>query len=734
MNCGLQVQVENGHLAKIRGDKTHPISRGYHCQKALRLNFYQNSASRVQTPLRRCEDGTFEEISWEVAINEVAAKLKDIRDTHGGHSLAYYGGGGQGNHLGGAHASTLRNAMGTPYLYSSLAQEKTGGFWVNGRLFGRQTRHPAEDVEHSDFVLFIGTNPWQSHGFPRARTVLKEIARDSNRTMVVVDPRRTETAERADVFLQVRPGADAFLMLAMLGTIVQEGLEDQQFLNRRTTGWQDLVIFLETIDVEAFAQRSGVEVEDVRRVARGLARAERGCVRTDLGLEHSLHSTLNTYLAKLLSFVTGQFGKPGTVNLHSFLAPLIGHSPKPSEGERTTRVTGMLEISKLYPPNILPAEIDTDHPERIRGLVVDSSNPLLTAADTRAYRDAFSKLDLLVVIDVAMTETAHLADYVLPPATQFEKWEATFFNFEFPTNFFHLRPPVLERPEGSLTEPEIYHRIAAAMGELPTGFPLLRLIARVDRAIPSARLFPLALKAALALRPSWKRHLPTVLHETLGAALPNGARSAAVIWGACQFFARKHAEAVQRAGIEDNGAGLGEALFERILASPSGTVISTHTQDEMWSWIRHSDGRIHIPIPEMIAEIAALGTEPVTDPDRPFILQAGERRSFNANTIIRDRKWRREDCEGALKINPADAARLGLANGASARCESLRGKIDVTVSITDEVPEGVVSLPHGYGMADGDSGPGVNELTAADHCDELAKTPFHKYVPVRIRP
>jgi len=199
LNCGLQVRVEGGRLAKIRGDKNHPISRGYHCQKALRLDFYQNGCGRIAKPLRRCEDGSFEEISWETAINEVAGKLKDLRDTHGGHSLAFYGGGGQGNHLGGAHGSTLRAAMSTPYLYSSLAQEKTGGFWVNGRLFGRLTRHPAEDVEHSDFVLFIGTNPWQSHGFPRARTVLKEIARDPERTMVVVHrldrPRRRHDRE-----------------------------------------------------------------------------------------------------------------------------------------------------------------------------------------------------------------------------------------------------------------------------------------------------------------------------------------------------------------------------------------------------------------------------------------------------------------------------------------------------------------------------------------------------------
>lgn len=736
VNCGLEVQMENGRFVKIRGDKAHPVSRGYQCQKASRLDFYQNGPSRLTRPLRRRADGTFEEISWDVAIDEVAAKLKHLRDTYGGHSMAYYGGGGQGNHLGGAHASTLRAAMGTRFVYSSLAQEKTGGFWVNGRMFGRQTCHPSEDVEHANFVLFIGTNPWQSHGFPRARKVLNEISNDPKRTMVVVDPRRTETAEKADIFLQVLPGTDAFVMLAMLGTIAREGLEDSAFLARRTTGWQELKPRLEAIDVEAFTRRAGVDREQVRRVARGLAEAERGCVRTDLGLEHSLHSTLNTYLSKLLFLVTGQFGRPGTVNLHSFLAPLIGHSAEPDAGGCRTRVTGMREISKLYPPNILPAEIDTDHPERIRGLVVDSSNPLVTAADTRAYREAFAKLDLLVVIDVAMTETARLADYVLPAPTQFEKWEATFFNFEFPTNAFHLRRPILEPPGNTLGEPEIYRRLAVAMGELPKSFTLLRAVVKLDRVFPRARLFPLALRATLAVRPALKPYLPAVLHETLGTALPDGAQAAAVLWSACQLFARKHAAAVRRAGIEDRGAGLGEALFQRILESPSGTVISTHTEDEMWSWVRHSDGKIRLVIPEMIDEIDALGDEPAADPELPLTLMAGERRSFNANTIIRDPGWRRRDAEGALRMSPEDAQSIGLAEGQLAFCESRRGVVKVRVEISGDMLPGVVSMPHGYGLVEDGTryGPAVNQLTAAEHCDELAKTPFHKHVAVRVRP
>ncbi len=746
LNCGVEVTVEDGHLTKIRGDRQHPMSQGYQCQKASRLDFYQNAEGRLEQPLRRRHDGSFEPVSWETAIGEIAASLVRLRDTHGGHSLAYYGGGGQGNHLGGVHATALRAAIGTRYLYSSLAQEKTGGFWLDGKLFGRQTCHPSEDVHNADYVLFIGTNPWQSHGIPQARKVVNALARDPQRTMVVIDPRVTETARKADVHLQVRPGGDAHLLLAMLGTIVQEDLADHDFLERRTTGFAELRELLAAVPVDEYTQHAGLDPQAVRQVARGYAGAEKACVRTDLGLEHSPHSTLNLYLAKLLYLVTGNFGKQGGNNFHTFLLPLIGHSKEPGAGGLKTRVTGMREISKLFPPNILPAEIDTDHPERVRGVFVDSSNPLITAADTQAYARAFGKLDLLVVIDVAMTETARLAHYVLPAASQYEKWEATFFNLEFPANFFHLRAPILEPRGETLPEPEIYRRLAVAMGEFPERFPILEWIARLDRRRPRLRLFPAALAAALKLQPRLKRFLPLVLHETLGKALPGGANAAAVLWGGCHFYVKRHAAAVRRAGIEDTGDGLGEALFERVLNSLSGTLLSVHRYRDTWSFLRHADGKIHLAVPEMLEELRVL-EPPKSDDAFPMVLAAGERRSYNANTIVRDEAWRKRDRDGALKVHPHDAGSLGLEDGGWAVCESARGRIRVRVELSEESLPGVASLPHGFGLREpadnGDepqasgaptAGPAVNELTSAEHCDDLAKTPFHKHIPVKITP
>jgi anaerobic selenocysteine-containing dehydrogenase len=739
VNCGIEARVEDGHLTKIRGDRNHPMSQGYTCQKALRLDHYQTSSQRLKHPLRRRPDGSFERVSWETAIREVAGKVRHLRDAYGHDALAYYGGGGQGNHLGGAHATSLRAAMGNPFLYTALAQEKTGGFWVDGKLFGSQACHPTEDVEHADYLLVIGANPWQSHGFPRARQVLQEIARDPKRTLVVVDPRRTETAERADIHLQVRPGGDAHLLLALLGTIVQEGLEDREFIEKHTAGFETIARILRAISVDDYSREAGLDPELVREVARGYARTPRACIRTDLGLEHSLHSTLNTYLSKLLYLITGHFGRPGTNVFHTFFVPLVRHSADPDKGGRTTRVTGAREIGGLFPPNVLPLEIDSEHPHRVRGVFVESSNPVATGADTQAYRRAFSKLDLLVVLDVAMSETARLAHYVLPAASQFEKWEATFFNLDFPVNYFHLRRPLLDPLAETLPEPEIHRRLAVAMDEVPEHFPVLKAIAKVDRRWPKLRLFPAALAATFKLRPKLARHFAVVLHETIGAALPDGAKAAGVLWASCHLFVKRYGEeCVRRAGIRDEGAGIAEALFNRVLGNRSGTLISIHDYEETWKFIKHRDGRIHLAIDEMLAEVRDL--KPLPRNQRfPLILQAGERRSYNANTIYRDGTWRKQDADGALKIHSTDAAELGLHDGALAWCENDRGAVCVRVQVTDEIRPGVVSLPHGYGMfrdsaGDERSGPAINFLTHTDHCDDLSKVPFHKFVPVRVRP
>ena len=230
INCGIEVWVNDGRLEKVRGDRSSPKSQGYLCNKATRIPYYANDKDRLTTPLRRRADGGFDEIEWDVAISEIAERLRDIVDRYGGKSIALYGGGGQGNHAGGAYASGLLRALGSRSVFNALSQEKTGDFWVNGHMFGSQTCHTAEDVHHCDLLLVIGANPWIAHGFPNARDHLNQIRKDPARKLIVIDPRRTETAEMADLHLAVRPGTDAFLLGALLATLVRSDRIDHAFI------------------------------------------------------------------------------------------------------------------------------------------------------------------------------------------------------------------------------------------------------------------------------------------------------------------------------------------------------------------------------------------------------------------------------------------------------------------------------------------------------------------------
>lgn len=734
-NCGLEVTLEDGHLASIRGDGAHVMSKGYLCQKAARLDHYQHHADRLRHPLKRTEDGQFVRISWDQALTEIAQRLLAIRQRHGGRAFAFVGGGGQGNHLGGVYSRQLLAAMRSRFAYNALAQEKTGDFWVNGRLFGSQTCHTTEDVEHADYVVFIGCNPYQSHGIPNARDTLRALQKTPGRTLVVIDPRRTETARMAHHHLQLRPGTDAFLLAAMLAIIVGENLHDRGFIAEHCTGFESVEAALRAVPVEDYARRADVPLAEVQRVARDFARARRACVRVDLGVQHTLHCTLNGYLEKLLYLLTGNFARQGGVNLHTLMLPMLGHTDeRETRGGRPLERTAfhaMHPIAGMYPPNLLPDEVLKAGQDRLRAVFVDSTNPVLTYADARAQEGAFRSLELMVVVDVAMTETARLAHYVLPAATQFEKAEATGFNLEFPENFFHLRAPVLASSDDALPEPEIYTRLLEVMGEIPRGFPLLAAIAR--RQPRAARYRPLlaALLGTLKLRKRWAPYGASILYRALGPTLPHGLESAAFLLPLSELYARRHGVAMRRAGHR-NGA----ALFDAILHGRSGVTLSRHEYAESWSLIKTPDGRVHLEVPEMLQELQALLDEPgaATAPTQ-MVLMAGERRAYNANQIFRAPAWRKTDADGALRVHPDDLRRIGLVEGGLARCRTEAGSLEVTVTADDSLRPGVATLPHGYGQRYGGGapvGPAVNRLTSASHCDPLSKTPYHKHISVHI--
>ena len=732
VNCGIEVKLEGRHITRVHGNREHVASQGYACEKAQRIDYYQNGRDRLTSPMRRRADGTFEEIDWDTAIREVAAGFLKVREQFGGASIFYYGGGGQGNHLCGSYGASTRRALGSVFSSNALAQEKTGEFWVDHKLFGTGL---SGSYQQAEVAVFVGKNPWQSHGFQRARPILRDIAADPNRALVVIDPRRTETAEMADYHLRVRPGTDAFCLAAILGVLAQEDLINPDFLRDRTQNSDELLEALNEVPIADYCGRAGVDETLIREVARRIARASSVSVYEDLGIEQSLHSTLNSYLEKLLFALTGNVGKRGAMNAGTSLTGMFGGALS----AQTSPVGGHRIIGGMIPANVIPDEILTDHPKRFRAMLVEAENPAHSVADSVRMREALRALEFVVVIDVAMTETAREAHYVLPSSSQYEKWEATFFGAAFHTetdfaNTFTLRAPILDAIPGTLPEGEIHRRLVRALGAMTD-----EDVAPLHAAAAKGRAeFAMELMRAVSESPQLAGIMTVLLYETLGPTLGAGNENAASVWGIAHNFARRYPDSLHRAGVAGEGPALGEALFDAIMKNRSGVVMSVDPYEETWRRIH--DGKINLTIAELMPELKALRDEhPVRDADFPFVLSAGQRRSGTANTIIRDPQWRPKDPAGALWMNPADASELGIENGGRVRITTKRASAESVVVLTDTMMPGHVALPNGTGLWYPDRegqefqhGVAPNELTVTEDRDWFAGTPFHKHVPARI--
>jgi formate dehydrogenase len=433
------------------------------------------------------------------------------------------------------------------------------------------------------------------------------------------------------------------------------------------------------------------------------------------------------------------------MNLHTRFASLGtgGKKREPGESEPGTPVTGHRLVTGLVPCNVIPEEILTDHPDRFRAMLIESGNPVHSLADSRAMRDSLRALDLVVVIDVAMTETAREADYVLPAASQFEKWECTFFNLEFPHNYFHLRRPIFEPLAGTLPEAEIHSRLCRALG----AYDDERIAALAAAAHRGRTEYAGALFQFMVDNPDLGKLLPIILYETLGPTLttPDGvdAAGSAAVWGLAQQAAGFWDASIRRAGIgdPDGGGALGDALFDHILANPSGILFSVDDYDETMRRLQTADGRVDLVIPALLDEFDGLADEgpPVErNSEFPLVLSAGERRSSTANTIMRDPSWRKHDKQGALRVSPADAEALGLTDGDRARVTTRRGEGVAVVEVSEVMRDGHISIPNGFGLdawpSDSSDSVGIapNELTSKDERDWFAGTPFHKHVRARV--
>lgn len=728
-NCGLQVQTEGNKILKVRADKNHPRTKGYMCRKGTRIAFYQSHKERLTHPLKR-EGNNFKRISWDQAITEIAAKLKEILSHYGPRALAYMGGGGQGSHVEAGFGRTLLTALGSQYHYSAIAQELSGLFWVNGRAYGRQNLHTGADLDRARNFLVMGWNGYVSNaGVNRARERIDEFAKDPAKRLIVVDPLRSETAARANMHLQPRIGTIALFLKSLIAIILQQGWENKEFLARHCDGFERIEGWFRNFDVASALKMCGLDPGAVRELARIYA-AEPTAMRTDLGLLMDRQSTMNSYLEMILMAVCGRIGTPGGNVFPGHMMPLGPHSDERDPRTWRTVETDFPAIMGYFPPNVLPEEILSTKEDRTRALIVSGSNPLRSYADTLLYEKAFRELDLLVTIEIAMSETARLSHYVLPAKSGYEKWDAAFFSLTFPEVCFQIRHPCCETEGEALEEGEIFTRLADALGILPEIPEALFQRSRDDRG-----LFAMELLQFTGSDRKAARFLPFIVAKTLGREL--GSAHLSALWGLLMMYPQHAGENIARAGYNVSPL-VGEELFKKLLDHPEGIVIAKMPGQDNLNALRTPDKKIHLYIEEMeswMNEIAPDKEEQcLRNAEYPLVLVAGRHFPYTANTIMRDPDWNSRKQVCTLLMSEDDARALGIKDGAEVWLTTEASRVKVPVEVSAIPPRETVVLPHGFGLVHGGEtyGVNVNQLTKNTHRDRIAATPLHRYVPCRV--
>lgn len=731
IRCGLEVKVENNRIVKVRPDKDSPISEGYICRKGMNIAYHEHNADRLLFPMKKA-GGTFERISWDQAVGEIAEKLKKILQEHGPRSLASVGGGGEFNFYPTRFLVGFVQALGSRYQYSAANQEFAGRYWAHGLTFGSQRLELVPDYENTEMLIAVGWNGMMSHQIPQARKVLTRISKDPNKLLVVIDPRRSETAKIANIHLALRPGTDALLVKSMIAIILKEGIHNQEYIDKHVNGFKEMLPWFTGFNVNAALKVCELEYDQVFHVCEEFAKRQ-SCLRDDLGILMNRHSALVSYLLVVLLAICGRIGVPGG----DYLAGEKMYSDPNDPKTWRTAVTNIPAIAGMFPPNVMPEEIANDRPDRLRAAFVMGANPLRSYADTTAYEEAFGRLDLLVVTEIAMSETAALAHYVLPCRSTYESWSPADAIIPSKTNqgfldvVSRMRRPVVE-VEGEQKETgEIFTRLAEAMGLIPALPDSLYQAAGSG----SLKTYRDALIGYVMEHPENMMRVPFIAAKTLGNAI-GSAHLAGYFTGLLQRSPTKQEEAAT-VGF-DVGPDQGLALYQAIIDHPEGVLVGVQDIGKNLGRLATKDGRIRLHTAEAegwIKEISPGEEEKrlKTDAEFPLILMAGRHMDMNANTGMRNPAWNEGRRPCTLAMNPADSEKFGFSEGQMVKVITEAGEETIEVEVTEDARKGQVIMPHGFGLVyDGVKyGANVNRLAKNTNRDFVG-TPMHRYVPCRV--
>ena len=697
-HCGMVATVEDGVVTKLRPDKEHPLSQGEACPKGIAMTDVQNDPDRVTRPLRRTADGGFEPVSWDEAIGDIGWRLRNVIADHGKGSIGwYFGNPGAFSYSHALWVKGFLEGLGSPHYYTASSQDVANRFAASAMLYGSPALVPIPDLKRTQFLLMVGANPFVSHGSVLTAAKVKDqlhavVGRGGR--VVVVDPRRTETARHFE-HLAVRPDADAWMLLSLLHVLVADGLTDEAALAAQTHGWPAWRDAVAAYPPEETAARTGIDAATLRALARDLAAAPSAAVYGRTGSCLGRFGTLVAFLLDLVMLATGNLDRPGG---GVFGLPAVALDEVAAQAGIGTydkirsRIGGFPDVLGALPASLLAREMTTPGPDQLRAFFSSAGNPVLSCPDGESLEAALSDLDLYVSIDLYVNETNRHADYVLPATTWLERDDLpiAFFGF-YTTPFAEYTDAVIEPRGEARQEWQIIDAIAREIGVQPYPSPALRLLSRAGYRLTPQRFADILLR--------------------MGA----------------------HGD---RFGLRRGGLNL-----KRLRAAPHGIRLGEHIATGVLERrVHHKDGKVRLDAPALRGELARMASANGDDPSLPLrLIGLRELRSHNSwmhNSPLLMRGGR----EQPARIHPADAERAGLEDGGIVRITSRSGALEVPVRITDEMLEGVVALPHGWGhrggwkVANAAGGANINQLMSAapEDLEPLAGMAFLNGVPIRL--
>ncbi|TBU95571.1 molybdopterin oxidoreductase family protein [Phytopseudomonas dryadis] len=683
--CGLSLEVESGddtppRILSIKGDAEDAFSRGHICPKAVALQDIQNDPDRLRQPVRRV-DGRWQVIGWDEAFALAAERLGEIQARHGQNAVAVYQGNPSVHNYGlMTHSNYFLGLLKTRNRYSATSVDQLPHHLVSHLMYGHGLLIPVPDIDHTGFMLILGGNPLASNGsimtVPDVEKRLRAIQARGGK-LVVVDPRRSETAAMADQHLFIRPGQDAALLLGLLNTLFEENLTRTSHLP--VAGLDELHQAIGPFGAEAMAARCGVPAASIRQLARDFAAAKQAVCYGRMGVSTQAFGTLCQWLVQVINLVSGNLDREGGVLCTEPAVDLVAATSGGHFNRWQSRVSGLPEYGGELPVSALAEEMLNEGPGQVRALISVAGNPVLSTPNGRQLEQALAGLDFMLSVDFYINETTRHADLILPPTAPLEHdhYDTT-FNLFAVRNVTRFNEAVLPRPEGALHDWEIFIGLARAFAA-HTGVPLKATQAPQQMIDMGLRL------------------------GAYGDGSPHKLSLATL---------RKHPHGLDLGALKAN-------LRPRL---------------------KTADGRVQAAPALLLADLRRFAEQAAADPGQLLLIGRRHVRSNNSWMHNYQRLVKGKP-RHQLLMNPADLLRRGLSDGQRVRVSSRVGMIEVEVLGSDDMMPGVVSLPHGWGharpgvqmsIASGQPGASANDLTDERHLDRLSGNAALNGVPVEV--